>query len=231
MSMFRLPPTLPPTPVAAAAQVDPSAAAAQEEPVAEAAAQDDHVAGEPGDDAEVTSETSQNISPPVETNVRRETCQLYLTGECPHGMSGKTNGECSGSHPKRCQVYMRWGDKVGKGCKDEDCGKHHPTLCPKSLDLKCLDKKCPHKLHTKKCIRIKKGPVKPSPPRSGPRSGGQGGGKAVNGGKASHCSCSKSRQSYAQVAGKNSQHRRQGEQACTCTASLTSQSSGQHSAC
>ena len=45
------------------------------------------------------------------------------------------------------------------GCNQPECDKIHPKLCPKSLDLKCLDTNCPFKLHTVKCVR-----QLPSPP-------------------------------------------------------------------
>ena len=48
---------------------------------------------------------------------------------------------------------MKWGHRNEKGCKDAEFGKLHPLLCDKSLDLKCFDKSCPHKLHTLRCKR------------------------------------------------------------------------------
>ena len=60
---------------------------------------------------------------------------------------------CHGLHPKRCTLYMRWGDRDSRGCSGTTCGKVHPTLCPKSLDLRCFDKFCQWKLHTQRCQR------------------------------------------------------------------------------
>ena len=82
-----------------------------------------------------------------------QVCALYLSVECPHGISGKTGGICSSRHPKRCLPYMRWGNKHGQGCSGTTCGKSHPSLCPKSLDLRCMDDLCPWKLHTFRCYR------------------------------------------------------------------------------
>ena len=48
---------------------------------------------------------------------------------------------------------MRWGSKSERGCSGTTCGKAHPTLCPRSQDLKCLDRLCPWKLHTHRCVR------------------------------------------------------------------------------
>ena len=52
---------------------------------------------------------------------------------------------------------MTWGDKHEKGCKSETepCQFSHPPVCPKSLDLECLDWRC-EKLHTRKCKRPRK---------------------------------------------------------------------------
>ena len=104
---------------------------------------------------------------------------------------------------------MRWGDKILKGCKDEQCPKLHPPLCPKSLDLKCLDKACPHKLHAQNCVRPKRSRVISPENASTGAGGARQGGLASNGGvkaKSRPCSCQKrqpaKRPSYSQVAGK-----------------------------
>ena len=88
----------------------------------------------------------QALKAPVE-------CQQYLNGDCPHGISGKVNGVCSGAHKKRCIKYMKWGNSDEKGCSGNNCDKAHPVLCPRSLQLKCLTKDCPYKYHTSKCVR------------------------------------------------------------------------------
>ena len=80
-------------------------------------------------------------------------CQQYLLGTCPHGISGKVNGVCSGLHKKRCGKYMKWGSENDKGCSSSDCDKAHPILCPSSHQLKCVDQACTYKLHTSKCVR------------------------------------------------------------------------------
>ena len=81
-------------------------------------------------------------------------CELYLQGICP----GKTNGGCQRLHRKRCSKFMKWGNKGENGCKVVHCDRVHPTLCIRSLDLKCLVKDCSAKLHTFKCKRL------PTPP-------------------------------------------------------------------
>ena len=73
---------------------------------------------------------------------------------CPHGVSGKSNGGCKNAHRKRCVKFMKWGNRSSKGCSDAKCEFLHPLLCGKSLELKCLDKACPYRLHTQKCQRL-----------------------------------------------------------------------------
>ena len=82
-----------------------------------------------------------------------QVCSLFLSGDCPYGISGKTGGTCPNSHPRRCPLYMRWGDRSDRGCSGTTCGKAHPTLCPNSLELRCLDRFCKWKLHTQRCHR------------------------------------------------------------------------------
>ena len=96
-------------------------------------------------------------SPAPGAGISSQDCALYLSGVCPFGISGKTGGMCPDRHPKRCMPYMKWGNKSDKGCSGITCGKSHPTLCPKSLDLKCFDTQCPWKLHTHFCMRADRG--------------------------------------------------------------------------
>ena len=70
---------------------------------------------------------------------------------------------------------MTWGDKHEKGCKSETepCQFSHPPVCPKSLDLECLDWRC-EKLHTRKCKRPRKRVERDNPrTRPGPAAGGR----------------------------------------------------------
>ena len=48
------------------------------------------------------------------TSTETADCMLYLHGDCPHGISWKVNGVCSGVHKKRCNKYMKWGSKDEK---------------------------------------------------------------------------------------------------------------------
>ena len=165
-STKRLPPTTPPTTPPSNPLTPPTPVISADEggsdPATVIAADDGGSAGDVQEVHDVSSEpppVSETSDPDTGVTKEKEVCQLYLKGECPYGISGKTNGDCLSSHPRRCAVYMRWGDKVAKGCKDESCSKLHPEMCPKSLDLKCVDKSCPHKLHTKKCIRSRRRPA------------------------------------------------------------------------
>ena len=83
----------------------------------------------------------------------QQVCAHYMSGECQYGISGKSGGNCPDKHPKRCALYIRWGDRDGRGCSGTTCGKAHPTLCPNSLDLKCFDRHCSWRLHTERCQR------------------------------------------------------------------------------
>ena len=94
----------------------------------------------------------QPNSPPDQPEIR-EDCEHFLKGECRHGISGKTNGGCSKAHRKICGKFLKWGDRNAMGCSDASCCKVHPLVCTKSLDLKCFDKTCSFKLHTKRCKR------------------------------------------------------------------------------
>ena len=112
------------------------------------------------EEAQQTAEdnvTPDNSTPkePVPPAAPLPDCPLLVRGGCPHGMSGKKNGVCKYLHRARCNNYMKWGDKVDKGCKKVPCEKLHPLVCPRSLDLKCLEKSCDVKLHTRKCQRSK----------------------------------------------------------------------------
>jgi hypothetical protein len=80
-------------------------------------------------------------------------CQLFIQGDCPHGVSGRKGGVCAAVHRKRCTKFLRWGSKADKGCKDQSCINLHPAVCPASLDLKCLNVNCKFKLHIQRCKR------------------------------------------------------------------------------
>ena len=104
-------------------------------------------------------------------------CEPYLKGECIHGISGKAKGGCKNYHRKICPKFLKWGDRNDKGCSDGDCSKVHPLVCRKSLDLKCFDRACTHKLHIQKCKRAAKpsfaGPAKQPARKASDQTGGK----------------------------------------------------------
>ena len=110
--------------------------------------------------AQQTGDEPDNPPPPPD-------CPLLMRNECPHGQSGKKDGQCQYKHRPRCNKYMKWGDKSVNGCKSVPCDKLHPLLCPRSLDLKCFEKACDVKLHTRKCKRAR--PTQSDPNKSGKR--------------------------------------------------------------
>ena len=82
-----------------------------------------------------------------EEDVPKPTCQKYIRGTCPHGISGKKviNGEaCFFNHPKRCMKFCRNGPYSRYGCdKGRDCEYLHPILCKFSLKFrKCTNLSC-----------------------------------------------------------------------------------------
>ena len=114
----------------------------------------------------------------------RVDCESYLRGDCRHGVSGKADGGCSKQHRKRCNKFMKWGNRHQNGCSDAECSKVHPLVCDKSLDLKCFDRACPYKLHIFKC---KRSDIPPSRVNTGRdrqhHSGGQGQGQGHSSGQ------------------------------------------------
>lgn len=82
-----------------------------------------------------------------------EDCPLFLKGECPFGISGRKGGLCTAVHRKRCNKFLRWGTKSEKGCKEQACPNLHPSVCPASLDLLCVNQGCEYKLHIQRCKR------------------------------------------------------------------------------
>ena len=79
-------------------------------------------------------------------NQKEDICGKFKIGKCPYGISGQTvyNGTtCSYSHPKRCNKFMRFGNKR-KGCTlGAKCEFYHPIHCKSSLNQrKCFDDKC-----------------------------------------------------------------------------------------
>ena len=82
-------------------------------------------------------------------------CPLLKKGECPHGITGASNGSCDNYHPPWCRRFMQNGPSGQRGCKLKDkCRYYHPVLCRNALTMnKCLNESC--KLtHIRGCLRI-----------------------------------------------------------------------------
>ena len=78
--------------------------------------------------------------------VKKEVCNLYRKGICPHGISGKTlvqGKKCDMFHPKPCKKFQKYGQEKRFGCNDEKCALFHPALCESSVKVrKCFNDKC-----------------------------------------------------------------------------------------
>jgi len=109
-----------------------------------------------------TGSTQPQPTPEVKVNKTptvydRETpvCPLLKKGECPHGITGASNGSCENYHPPWCRRFMQNGPSGQRGCKLKDkCRYYHPVLCRNALTMnKCLNESC--KLtHIRGCLRI-----------------------------------------------------------------------------
>jgi hypothetical protein len=109
------------------------------------------------------SQGSSGSSQPQPTEVKTPTvydrdnpvCPLLKKGECPHGITGASNGSCENYHPPWCRRFMQNGPSGQRGCKLKDkCRYYHPVLCKNALTMnKCLNESC--KLtHIRGCLRI-----------------------------------------------------------------------------
>ena len=131
---------------------------------------------EPAEPASASEETpgndlkSKEIKTPKDEDYdrTRPVCPLLLRQECPHGITGLTDGECQHYHPTWCKRYMRNGPEGtngGRGCKRGDsCRYFHTQLCQNGLVAKmCLNKEC-KLMHIRGVQRISsdKPPSKPA---------------------------------------------------------------------
>ena len=78
---------------------------------------------------------------------KRDICEHFTIGKCPHGISGKTlhNGHaCNKLHPKWCYRFARNGNHKKYGCKKGNkCTLFHPKHCPSSVaDKTCFNEDC-----------------------------------------------------------------------------------------
>ena len=98
--------------------------------------------GEKQKDAKLTFDRTQQV------------CKLLKAGKCPHGITGKSNGECPSYHPPFCFRFQKNGPNGNHGCrKGKQCSYYHPTMCRNGLnDNMCLDKNCKF-THIRGCKR------------------------------------------------------------------------------
>ena len=84
-------------------------------------------------------------------------CPLLLQQECPHGITGATNGKCPNYHPTWCSKFMKNGPGGRRGCKRGDkCRYFHPALCQNGLSTNiCLNKEC-KLIHIKGVKRVQR---------------------------------------------------------------------------
>lgn len=108
----------------------------------------------------LTKKQTKNKKSSKETSVetKKPTCRFYSRGNCRHGTSGHTNGECSYDHPKPCRKLLANGNRGPKGCQlGRQCKFFHPRMCHDSLKHRiCLNSNCTyrHVSHTKRELAI-----------------------------------------------------------------------------
>ena len=96
-------------------------------------------------------------------------CPLLLKQECPHGITGLTDGKCQHYHPTWCKRFMRngtGGKDRRRGCnRGDSCRYFHTQLCQNGLVSNlCLNNEC-KLIHIRGVKRISsdKPPTKPVP--------------------------------------------------------------------
>ncbi len=109
--------------------------------------------------SEVLANSSTSSDPKIESATRdkenkppqnqeydrtKSVCPILLKQECPHGITGATNGKCGNYHPTWCKRHMRNGPNGKRGCNRGDkCRYFHAPLCKNGLVLKmCFNKDC-----------------------------------------------------------------------------------------
>ena len=98
-------------------------------------------------ESDTLTQQDDNFVPP---NKRKDVCNKYRHGNCPHGMSGRKEFEgksaCIKQHPHRCYRYSKYGNDSKKGCtKGKECKYFHPLICRSSAKKhECLRENCTH---------------------------------------------------------------------------------------
>jgi hypothetical protein len=93
-------------------------------------------------------------------NKRTDTCPLYRSGSCPHGMSGSrlVNGaKCSKPHPHVCYTHRKFGTDPTRGCtKGKSCPYFHQTICKLSAKRQKCDRESCTLVHLRSAPKTKK---------------------------------------------------------------------------
>lgn len=95
----------------------------------------------------LTKKSTKSKKPTDKTPDKKPTCRFYRKGNCRHGTSGHTNGDCAYDHPKPCKKLLANGNRGPKGCQaGKECKFFHPRMCQDSLKHRiCLNQNCTYR--------------------------------------------------------------------------------------
>ena len=62
----------------------------------------------------LTKKQTKSKKTPKKNPETKPICRFYSRGNCRHGTSGHTNGECSYDHPKPCRKLLANGNQEPK---------------------------------------------------------------------------------------------------------------------
>lgn len=95
----------------------------------------------------LTKKQTKSKKSPKKNTETKTICRFYSRGNCRHGTSGHTNGECSYDHPKPCRKLLANGNRGPKGCQlGRECKFFHPRMCHDSLKHRmCLNSNCTYR--------------------------------------------------------------------------------------
>ncbi len=98
----------------------------------------------PGNSKSGATDKEKKIHKDLEYDRSKVVCPLLLKQECPHGITGLTNGTCEHYHPTWCRKFMRNGPGGKRGCnRGDNCRYFHPSLCQNALVTKmCFNESC-----------------------------------------------------------------------------------------
>ena len=91
----------------------------------------------PGNSGAANNCNNGNAGATDRSVVKNKVCRYYKTRTCKYGAYG--NG-CPFNHPKKCQKYIKHGNKAGGCKKGAKCGDYHPQLCWSSDNFGTCDR-------------------------------------------------------------------------------------------